>query len=78
MWLVLETPRPLRTAGTAALDYDMDYAFKAVPQWFDQTEQPGADLKYIEAFNDYRGLGRSLLTRPKSSSPQSTATSIHQ
>jgi len=50
--------------GSIALDYDMDYAFKALPIWFDQTDQPGADLKYIEAFNDYRGLGRSLLPRP--------------
>ena len=50
--------------GSIALDYDMDYAFKALPIWFDQTDQPGPDLKYIEAFNDYRGLGRSVLARP--------------
>ena len=46
--------------GTTALDYDMDYAFKALPIWFNETNQEG-ELKYIEAFNDYRGLGRSVL-----------------
>lgn len=46
--------------GSTALDYDMDYAFKALPIWFDQTGQEG-DLRFIEAFNDYRGLGHSVL-----------------
>ncbi len=46
--------------GSTALDYDMDYAFKALPIWFNETDQEG-DLKFIEAFNDYRGLGRSVL-----------------
>jgi hypothetical protein len=48
--------------GTAPLDYDMNYAFKAIPAWFEATNQEGR-LKYIEEFNDYRGLGRSVLER---------------
>lgn len=46
--------------GTTALDYDMNYAFKAIPAWFGTTDQQG-DLKFIEEFNDYRGLGTSVL-----------------
>lgn len=43
-----------------ALDYDMNYAFKAIPAWFDATGQEG-ELKFIEEFNDYRGLGLTVL-----------------
>lgn len=42
-------------AGTVALDYDMNLAFKALPEWFTATDQPG-ELNHVEAFNDYRGL----------------------
>ena len=39
----------------------MNYAFKAIPAWFEATNQEGR-MKFIEAFNDYRGLGRSVIT----------------
>jgi len=40
--------------GTIALDYGMNYAFKALPQWLTQT---GTDLdpNFVEEFNNYRG-----------------------
>ena len=41
--------------GTIALDYGMNYAFKALPIWFKETGQAGA-LKFVRAFNDYRGV----------------------
>jgi hypothetical protein len=44
-----------QVAGTIALDYGMNYAFKALPQWFMQTGQLGM-LDHIEVFNDYRGV----------------------
>jgi hypothetical protein len=58
-------------SGSTALDYDMDYSFKAIPAWFKQTGQPGT-LRFIEAFNNYFGLGtnitrKGLLVGPTSS-----------
>lgn len=38
-----------------ALDYDMNLAFKALPQWFKGTGQSG-NLNFVEDFNDYRGI----------------------
>lgn len=59
--------------GTSALDYDMNYAFKAIPEWFEATNQEG-NMKFIEAFNDYRGIGRSVIQR-LSPAPSPTAGS---
>ena len=41
--------------GAVALDYDMNYAFKALPYWSAAT---GVDAtpNFIESFNNYRGL----------------------
>lgn len=41
--------------GSIPLDYDMVYAFKSLPAWFDATGQDG-QLNFIEDFNDYRGV----------------------
>lgn len=38
-----------------ALDYDMVYAFKALPQWYQQTGQPGS-LNFTKGFKNYRGV----------------------
>lgn len=42
-------------SGTTPLDYNMNEAFKALPQWYKQTGQTGT-LNFIEAFNAYHGL----------------------
>ena len=43
--------------GTIALDYAMNYAFKALPAWYKATGQTGAGptLNFVERFNNYRG-----------------------
>ena len=46
--------------GSVALDYDMNYAFKAIPAWVKAIQQE-EQMKFIEEFNDYRGLGLSVL-----------------
>lgn len=43
-----------QNAGQIALDYDMNFSFKALPQWYTATGQTGK-LNFIEEFNDYRG-----------------------
>jgi hypothetical protein len=40
--------------GTIPLDYGMNYAFKALPQWLMQTGQD-LDPNFVEEFNNYRG-----------------------
>ena len=41
--------------GQIATDYGMNYAFKALPQWFKATGQAGK-INHVEDFNNYRGL----------------------
>lgn len=40
--------------GTIALDYGMNYSFKALPQWLMQTGTD-PDPNFVEEFNNYRG-----------------------
>ena len=44
-----------QVSGTIALDYGMNYAFKALPQWYNQTGQTGL-MNFVGSFNDYRGI----------------------
>jgi len=46
--------------GSIALDYGMNYAFKALPIWFKETGQTGV-MSFIEDFNDYRGHSPAFL-----------------
>jgi len=42
--------------GSIALDYGMNYAFKALPLWYNATSQGDARLNFTREFNDYRGV----------------------
>ncbi len=46
--------------GSIALDYGMNYAFKALPQWFEATGQAGA-LHFVDSLSDYRGHSKNHL-----------------
>lgn len=50
-----------QVAGTTALDYGMNYAFKSLPLWNKATGQ-GKLHAYFRDFNDYRGISPDHLT----------------